>query len=422
MVDGCPVAGWGGLVETVVMASVPPPGVPDDRDSPELVTVAGAPGDLQRRRLERRRGRRGPEALPDAYDASNEKGVVGEELVGGDLERFLAGTACEVIHSVRFLGFGDIDHIVIGPGGITVVDAKNWTGSVVVTGGVPRIAGWGKGDAVDGLARQVAGVRLALLHAPAELRNTPVRGVMCLAAEPGRPVSDLRDGLALSGSRAAAEIAARAGTLNDGRIARLRMVLIDQLQRVTRTAIDDFLRPVTGPPAIPSPAGSSMPSIPPPQSRQPTRPARTPRTPAPKRTTPPARGRRKRQRRVRELVVTLLSGVAALAILADLSSVLPSPARTVSTLHIAERLHHVSVEFVASPGPVRVRILGDGPARSVMLTSTGTAQVWTGPRIASRARRIRVRVCIPIAGSMCDRSSGATRALTIRPKKRTLRS
>ncbi|HEX3764034.1 MAG TPA: nuclease-related domain-containing protein, partial [Kofleriaceae bacterium] len=53
-----------------------------------------------------------------------EQGVVGEELVGGELERLLAGSGCLIVNSLRFLWFGDIDHLVIGPGGITVIDAK----------------------------------------------------------------------------------------------------------------------------------------------------------------------------------------------------------------------------------------------------------------------------------------------------------
>lgn len=44
------------------------------------------------------------------------------------------------VHDVRWPGrrFANIDHIVIGPGGIFVIDSKNWSGSLTVTGNVLR--------------------------------------------------------------------------------------------------------------------------------------------------------------------------------------------------------------------------------------------------------------------------------------------
>lgn len=58
------------------------------------------------------------------------------------------------IHDVRWPGrrFANIDHIVLGPGGIFVVDSKNWAGHVVVERSTLRQNGRSREQAVAGCA------------------------------------------------------------------------------------------------------------------------------------------------------------------------------------------------------------------------------------------------------------------------------
>jgi hypothetical protein len=59
------------------------------------------------------------------------KGAVGEALVAQTLSELSADFV--VINDVS-KRFGNIDHVVIGPTGVYVIDAKNWTGSVRADG------------------------------------------------------------------------------------------------------------------------------------------------------------------------------------------------------------------------------------------------------------------------------------------------
>lgn len=56
-----------------------------------------------------------------------ERGAEGEALVGRRLEKYLAGSGVKLIHdrAVRGRGGMNIDHIAVGPGGVTVIDTKS---------------------------------------------------------------------------------------------------------------------------------------------------------------------------------------------------------------------------------------------------------------------------------------------------------
>ena len=81
-------------------------------------------------------------------------------------------------------GGANIDHIVVGPSGVFVVDAKKYSGRLEVrdVGGMFRtdlrlyIAGRDRSKTVDGVLGQVAVVRTAVGH---EFADVPVRGVLC---------------------------------------------------------------------------------------------------------------------------------------------------------------------------------------------------------------------------------------------------
>lgn len=60
------------------------------------------------------------------------KGFLGEDIVGGQLGRLNEGTWC-VFHDIQIGAFGrNLDHLVIGPGGVFALNTKNLKGSVWV--------------------------------------------------------------------------------------------------------------------------------------------------------------------------------------------------------------------------------------------------------------------------------------------------
>jgi hypothetical protein len=67
------------------------------------------------------------------------QGAEGEEVVGGILEG-LAGEGWHVIHDVSF-GRGNIDHIVVGPGGIYTIETKSRAGKVWLEHLDPKMLG-----------------------------------------------------------------------------------------------------------------------------------------------------------------------------------------------------------------------------------------------------------------------------------------
>lgn len=69
--------------------------------------------------------------LMDRERMSWRKGAIGETLVALTLAEL--PNEYVVIHDVS-KRFGNIDHVVVGPTGVYVVDAKNWTGSVKADG------------------------------------------------------------------------------------------------------------------------------------------------------------------------------------------------------------------------------------------------------------------------------------------------
>jgi hypothetical protein len=81
-----------------------------------------------------------------------EKGAEGEQAVGAALSSL--GPNWFVLHDVRWPGrrFANIDHIAIGPSGVFVIDAKNWSGAITVRHGVVRQNGYSREDAVAGCA------------------------------------------------------------------------------------------------------------------------------------------------------------------------------------------------------------------------------------------------------------------------------
>lgn len=106
-----------------------------------------------------------------------ERGAEGEVETAQALAALPPGWT--LLHDLRWPGrrLANVDHVVIGPGGIFVIDSKNWTGRVSTGGGVLRQNGYSR-------ERDVAGAADAAL-AVAE-RAGPyapfVHGVICFAS------------------------------------------------------------------------------------------------------------------------------------------------------------------------------------------------------------------------------------------------
>jgi hypothetical protein len=68
-----------------------------------------------------------------------ERGAEGEQATA-DALKLLPRDAWTVFHDVRWPGrrYANVDHVVVGPPGVFVIDSKNWSGSVTVRDDVLR--------------------------------------------------------------------------------------------------------------------------------------------------------------------------------------------------------------------------------------------------------------------------------------------
>ena len=117
------------------------------------------------------------ERCTKAWDA----GAVGERVVAEKLSE-LVPRGWYVLHDVHWPGRpkANLDHVLVGPGGVVVVDSKNWTGEVRVASGVLWQGRFARTQAVEGALAQCAAVASVL--APPHRRL--VRPLICMAAQP----------------------------------------------------------------------------------------------------------------------------------------------------------------------------------------------------------------------------------------------
>ena len=110
-----------------------------------------------------------------------EAGAEGERRTG-EVLKALEPQGWRLLHDVHWPGrpFANIDHIAVGPGGVFVIDSKNWSGRVEVRDGVLRQNGYRRTTACEGTAAAAAAVA-ALLPPP---HRTAVRAMMCLVGQP----------------------------------------------------------------------------------------------------------------------------------------------------------------------------------------------------------------------------------------------
>lgn len=96
-------------------------------------------------------------------------GAEGERQVAEALSR-LTPAGWHVLHDVHWPGRrrANLDHVLVGPGGVVVVDAKNWKARVEVRGDVLRCGGYAKNDVLAS-ARDAAS-DVAVFLEPADRR------------------------------------------------------------------------------------------------------------------------------------------------------------------------------------------------------------------------------------------------------------
>ena len=111
-------------------------------------------------------------------------GAEGERLVAATLET-LAPYGWTALHDLHWPGRpqANIDHIAIGPGGVAVIDAKNWSGHVAVEAGTLRQNGYRRDREVEGAAQAAQAV--AALFQPQH--RSSVYAIICLASQEQTP-------------------------------------------------------------------------------------------------------------------------------------------------------------------------------------------------------------------------------------------
>lgn len=113
------------------------------------------------------------------------QGAEGERLVAQTLG-FLERYGWVALHDVHWPGRprANVDHVAVGPGGVVVIDAKNWTGDVAVRDGVLRQNGYSRERETTSSATAATAVasRVVARH------RSAVVPVLCLAAQEVGPV------------------------------------------------------------------------------------------------------------------------------------------------------------------------------------------------------------------------------------------
>ncbi len=145
-------------------------------------------------------------------------GSEGEVQAAKRLEQLLSGTGVVLLHDRRMpRSRGNIDHLAVGPGGVTVIDTKRLTGKVEVRGrgarAELRVGGSNRSKLLEGVERQVAAVRAV---AP----DVDVRAALCFVDPSGLPL--LRSlgprRILVDGTKSVAKLARRPGRLTPAAI------------------------------------------------------------------------------------------------------------------------------------------------------------------------------------------------------------
>jgi hypothetical protein len=198
-------------------------------------------------RLEARRARERAERLARRAEVF-EKGADGEVRTAQTLA--LLGPDWVVLHDHRWPGrrFANIDHVVVGPGGIFIIDSKNWSGDIrVVNGALRRNGRSNEKDVASAADAALAVAELAPAYA------SLIRPVLCFTG--GQQVSGwVRDVMICSTSNVLVMLRSRPPVLVPARVKEVATRLDAQLRSATepwggRPAVHTVSR-ATPPPAV----------------------------------------------------------------------------------------------------------------------------------------------------------------------------
>lgn len=193
------------------------------------------------------------------YLYAQERGAEGERRTAEALSGL--GPDWVVMHDIRWPGRlrANIDHIVVGPAGIFVIDTKNWAGDVRVINGALRQTGYNREKHVAGAAD--AGLAVAELVGPAALHVHPV---LCFVAQPGMH-GFVREVMMCSPDNIVAMLSTRAAVFSPAHVLDLATRLDGQLRAATtpgrgyRPSLYPNARPVHRAAVAPHPAGGFRP-------------------------------------------------------------------------------------------------------------------------------------------------------------------
>jgi hypothetical protein len=148
------------------------------------MVMAAGEGAAEQSRLAAERVARLKRQLDQAEQATKpwDAGAAGERLVADRLSQLIPH-GWYVLHDVHWPGRpkASLDHVLVGPGGVVVIDAKNWTGEVRISSGVLWQGRYSRTQSVEGALAQCAAVASVL--APPLRRFA--RPLICMAAQPG---------------------------------------------------------------------------------------------------------------------------------------------------------------------------------------------------------------------------------------------
>ena len=143
--------------------------------------TAGWGAEQQARQAQRRVGQKRRElAVAEQQAHAWAAGAEGERLVAAELDK-LEPYGWHVLHDVHWPGRprANLDHVLVGPGGVIVVDSKNWSGHVEVRNGILRANGYAKSRECEAVATEVAAVAAFLEPQHRSLAS----GVLCLVKQ-----------------------------------------------------------------------------------------------------------------------------------------------------------------------------------------------------------------------------------------------
>jgi hypothetical protein len=128
--------------------------------------------------------------------AAWKRGASGEARLAARLTELTGDRGVVLLHDRRMpRGRANIDHLAVGPGGVTAIDANNLSGTVSVEhhGGLLRprttrllVAGRDRTNLVEGVGRQVDAARAALSECG--FADVDVCGVLCFVEVDGLPL------------------------------------------------------------------------------------------------------------------------------------------------------------------------------------------------------------------------------------------